>query len=250
MEQTKKYVINYSSLSDLGLVRDENQDAYGSLEKDWGHIFIVADGFGDKVGGKKASQIVVSSILDQFSNQPPPDPHNFVKNALSKINADILDLKIDEFDNRMMGSTCASVLIVNNIAYVSNVGDSRVYHLRNNKLIQLSKDQSLVQDLVEKGVIDPEDALSHPGKNILTEAIGSHGELNVECCQSPVAIKPGDKFLICSDGLWGLVDHSRMLSIINKNDPLNAVIELIGEARDQGGHDNITAQVIYVSDGS
>lgn len=250
MEPLKKYAITYSSLSDLGLVRSENQDAYGVLKKDWGHIFVVADGFGDKIGGKKASQIVVSGILDLFSIEPPKDPQNFVKNALSNINADVLELKIDEFDNRMMGSTCASVLIFNNIAYVSNVGDSRVYHLRNKELIQLSKDQSLVQDLVEKGVIEPEDAINHPGKNILTEAVGSHGDLNVECCQSPVSIKSGDKFLICSDGLWGLVDHSKLISIINKNDPLNAVIELIGEAKNNGGHDNITAQVIYVSDGA
>lgn len=238
--------VEYSALSDIGLVRDVNQDAFGAREEEWGYLFIVADGFGDRTGGKVVSEGVVNRLLKEFSDKTPENLQFFVRDSLLDINSDTFTLKEEQFDSKMMGSTCACVQIQGNTAFIANVGDSRVYLIRDKKMVQLSKDQSLVQDMVDKGMITPDEALEHPGKNILTEAIGSHDTVNVHCCESPVQIMINDRILLCTDGLWGLVHNHRIRDIVMKNSPQDSVVELIDEANRNGGHDNVTAQVIHV----
>lgn len=238
--------IRFSSLSDIGLVRNENQDYFGHSEEGWGYLFVVTDGFGDAEGGKMASRKIVEGLLGEFRSGPPEDPASFVRDALQHINEETYSLKNEKFDGRMMGSTCVAVQIENFRAYVTNVGDSRVYLIRKGEIVQLSRDHSLVQDMVDRGVINKVEAATHPGKNILTEAIGSHSNLKIYCCENPVDLMAGDRVLLCSDGLWGLVDEVQILAIVERYEPPDAVSKLIGAAKKNGGHDNITAQVIQV----
>jgi len=241
-----EFTLEYFSGTDIGLVRNENQDRWGVENKDWGFLFIVADGFGDREGGVVASQKVVDGLIRAFGEGSPKDPKFFVQDVLFNVNSDTYILKKSEFDNKMMGSTCVAVLIQDGIAYGTNVGDSRIYLIRNEAIDLVSKDQSLVQEMVDKGIISQEEALSHPGKNILTEAIGSHSKLKIQCCEFPIQLVENDIFLLCTDGLWGLVDEKEIKEICINNSPKDAVEKLIEQAKNNGGHDNVTAQVIQV----
>ena len=240
-----KMKLSYSSKSDIGLIREVNQDRWTHVNCGWGDLFVVADGLGHKDGGQFASQTIVDKLKEKFSEKDPGEVPDFLRKTIEESNAVIHHGKLNEYSNAMMGSTCVALVIQGNNTYIAHVGDSRIYHLQGSELTQLTKDHSLVQRMVDDGLISKEQAEKHPNKNVLTEAVGAESEVNAEARQEPLRLTSGDKFLLCSDGLWGLVSHGDLYKILSREKPETATDRFIDLAKQNGGYDNITALVIH-----
>ncbi len=240
--------LSYSSKSDIGLIRKVNQDRWTHVNCDWGDLFVVADGLGHKDGGQFASQTVVDILKEKFSKKDPGVVPDFLRKTIEDSNTVIHHRKLSEYSNAMMGSTCVALVIKGNNAYIAHVGDSRIYHLHGSDMTQLTKDHSLVQRMVDDGLISQEQAEKHPNKNVLKEAIGSELKVNVEVRQEPLKLTSGDKFLLCTDGLWGLISHDDLHNILANEKPSAATNRFIGLAKQNGGSDNITVQVIHLEE--
>lgn len=238
----------YSSKSDIGLVREVNQDRWADIHCEWGDLFVVADGLGHKDGGQFASQTAVELLKDRFAEKDPGDIPEFLKQTIDYINDIIYTQKLNTYDNVMMGSTCVILVIQGPRAFLAHAGDSRAYRLHNGELSQLTKDHSLVQKMVDDGLITESQAETHPHKNIVMQALGSNLEINAEILQNPLSLSAGDRFLLCSDGLWGLVSLEILRDTLRLNDPEVTADELITQAKKNGGYDNITVQVIHTGD--
>ena len=143
---------------------------------------------------------------------------------------------------RGMGTTAVVAFVRGDTAYCAHVGDSRIYLLRQGRLLQVTRDHSLVQELMEKGEIKPEEMRTHPGRNMITRAVGV--SLTVEADLMQIPLEPGDKMLLCSDGLTNMVPNEQIAAILLQNGGEQACALLIEEANNAGGMDNITAVVI------
>jgi protein phosphatase len=238
--------IKYIAKTDLGLHREVNQDNFANGKINNSYIFIIADGLGHPEGGRFASRTAVEYIKNAFLKMYPEDPAEFFYDIFSKVNGIILREKIQNYNREMMASTCVAVIVKDEKAYLANVGDSRAYLFHNRRLDQLTKDQSLVQSMVDEGRITEEEARNHVMKNVVTEALGTRGKLNVDIYQDSIHLEVGDTLLICTDGLWGMVPDEELEKIIKSNSIDDAGNKLIQLAKDSGGHDNITLQLIHV----
>ena len=146
-----------------------------------------------------------------------------------------------------MASTCVALVIQNDNAYLAHVGDSRAYRWHANKLIQLTRDQSLVQSLLDAGMITPNEAKNHLAKNVVTEALGTRGKLDIDVMENPIKLNIGDKFLLCTDGLWGMIKKQDFSEILSHYSGQEAIDEFIKLAIENGGTDNITLQLIQIN---
>lgn len=238
--------LSHSADSDVGLVRQVNQDRWSHVHCDWGDLFVVADGLGHEKGGQFASQATVDQLEVRFSENDPEYIPGFLKATLTEINGAIYRKKTGTYRGAMMASTCVALIIQEESAYLGHVGDSRAYYLHNGELMQLTRDQSLVQEMVDEGLVSTDQARSHPNKNVVTEALGAQADVNVDVREESLVVSPGDRFLLCSDGLWGSVSRDELRETVAQEKPDDAVAKLIDLANQDGGIDNITVQVIHV----
>jgi protein phosphatase len=238
--------ITHYAGTDIGLQREENQDSFATGENPNGLIFIIADGLGHSIGGKFASQTAVDHLLDAYKRRNPVDVNNFLKETLLDINRIVFHEKVKKYNKEMMASTCVVLVIQNNSAHLAHVGDSRAYHWHANKLVQLTKDQSLVQSLIDAGMITPKEAETHLAKNVVTEALGTSGKLKIDILKNPIKISKGDKFLLCTDGLWGMIKNEDFSDILSSRSGQEGIDEFIKIAKKNGGIDNITLQLIQI----
>tara|TARA_B100001250_G_scaffold412619_1_gene444354 strand:- start:8623 stop:10278 length:1656 start_codon:yes stop_codon:yes gene_type:complete len=242
--------LNHFSKSVVGLVRKANEDSIGSLTNmetnGNGDVFVVCDGMGGHVGGATASQLAIKSILDYFKGEVNPNPILALEKSISFANQKIFNLSVADPSLKGMGTTCTLLLRKDEKIYIAHVGDSRIYLTSNDKIYRLTKDHSFVQKLVDVGQLEDSEMESHPRKNELTRALGIASEVEVEVAENPILAKTGDKFLLCTDGLCGLVNDPTILNTINNSDGLDTVNELISLAENSGGHDNISVDLIYV----
>jgi PPM family protein phosphatase len=234
--------------SDVGMIRAGNEDNFFAAADDNGGIFIVADGMGGHAAGEVASEMAVKLIRDQLSALR--DLHDRraadrVLDALRAANLAIYNRTVTEVDKQGMGTT-ASVLIVAGRRYlIGQVGDSRVYLLRDGTLRQLTKDHSYVQEQVDAGFLTPEQARYHPYSNVITRCVGASDDVEPDTFAGET--KVGDVFLVASDGLTGMVDDRRLQQLLQARvEPSRVVDSLIAEANGRGGLDNITAIVVGV----
>lgn len=224
--------------TDRGKVRELNEDTFGYNDC----LFVVADGMGGHQAGEVASAIAVETILKADLTG---DVKAALKKTLTLANQTILKQAEGNIKLSGMGTTVAVLYLDNERAYITNIGDSRVYYLSNNKLKLLTSDHSLVNELVKTGEITVEEAKSHPQRNILTQALGSNETLDPEIIQ--IKINQGDKFLLCSDGLTGSVSDALIQKLMSqKIDPEIIVDQLINSANEFGGADNITAVLVEI----
>ncbi len=251
--------ISYGLTTDVGMVRTNNQDTLyafasnmrGALNKPDFGLFIVADGMGGHHDGEKASALTVNtiatqlvqqlylSILDDDSEEEHIPITESLVTALQRANANIIDKVPDG------GTTATVVAIVNDLAYIVHVGDTRVYLVSNNEIEQLTRDHSLVQRLIELGQLTPEEAISHPQRNVLYRALGQNPHLEVDAITR--RLTSSSRILICSDGLWNTVPEKTILdSMVQGNNPQSTCEKLVSVANIMGGSDNITAIVIYM----
>lgn len=252
--------LQFGQSTDVGMVRTNNQDAMLSLyyasrsiedRPDFG-LFIVADGMGGHHDGEKASAIVTQAIahevmtnifmpmlaMDEENNDSPPLTELLVK-AIQQANTSVLS---DVPDG---GTTVTATAVVGNLAYFAHVGDSRAYLIAKNKIEQVTRDHSLVQRLIELEQLTPEEALDHPQQNVLYRAIGQNDSLEVDALTRRL---PANSYLLlCSDGLWGILDNDTILRTVQENpNPQKACDKLVALANTKGGRDNITAVMLHI----
>ena len=235
------------SLTDVGRVRESNQDYVYTSESPVGNLpnlFIVADGMGGHNAGDFASKYTVEQIVSYIEKAPMTNPVDLIRGAVTKANASLMAQAKSDTSLSGMGTTVVIATIVDDCMYVANVGDSRLYLLRD-ELTQITRDHSLVQEMVRMGEMDASEAKSHPDKNIFTRAVGAFEDLAIDFFEEHV--EPGDVILMCTDGLSNMVDDTDIRQMIQTGrDVVEKVQRLVEAANRGGGKDNITVAVIQI----
>ncbi|MCI9145407.1 MAG: Stp1/IreP family PP2C-type Ser/Thr phosphatase [Eubacterium sp.] len=234
--------------TDKGNVRDSNQDAYAvgefSDEVVWS---VVCDGMGGAAGGNIASALAVKVISDKinasYRNQMRDSSiKNMLDSALTAANIEVFDFAEAQPDLRGMGTTVVCAIVRDNQAYIVHAGDSRAYVINNGNIRQITTDHSMVQDLLLRGKITPEEAEHHPNKNIITRAVGVNKAIEIDFEQ--IDLEDDDTLLICTDGLSNYVSNDEMLELMSDGKHYAFADRLVKKANENGGGDNITVVVI------
>jgi protein phosphatase len=237
--------IETASLSDVGRRRASNQDAFGGLVAASGaRLLVVADGMGGHAGGATASRLAVETV-EEFVGRSTGDPAALLQAALEAANRRIHEEARSDPSLAGMGTTGVALLFPSNGgAWVAHVGDSRAYRLRDARLEQLTPDHSLVGELERRGMITAEEARVHPRRNEVLRCIGVDPEVDVDV--APVDVQPGDWYLLCSDGLCGVLGDEEIAAELLRAAPEVAARRLVDAANERGGPDNITVQIARI----
>lgn len=238
-----------ASLSDVGRVRTGNEDYCGEFEDGQGlRLFVVADGMGGHQGGATASRLAVEAIGGVFREAPGEAPEAMLQRAFASANQRVFRTAQDHEELRGMGTTGVSLLLGRDGAgWVAHVGDSRAYRVRDGKIEPLTEDHSVVAEMQRRGLITEEQASTHPRRNEILRSIGVEPEVRIDVRRIDVA--PGDRYVLCTDGLSGLVDDDEIGAVAGREAPAEAVRILVDTANARGGVDNVTVQVVAVPDG-
>lgn len=238
-------MIKTFSLTDVGMKRQVNQDYVFTSEAPVGNLpnlFIVADGMGGHKAGDYASRRATELIVEKVKANAETSPIRVIREAIEAANAEIFSESLSCPDYSGMGTTAVVATILDDTLYVGNVGDSRLYII-DRDISQVTKDHSLVEEMVRVGQIDRTSARTHPDKNIITRAVGAAQEIKVDFFD--LRVKKGDYILMCSDGLTNMVDDESIRMIVEREPDVAAMVcELIKRANDNGGRDNIAVVVI------
>jgi len=230
--------------SDQGKVRDHNEDAWFA-DVDRG-IFIVADGLGGCAGGEVASRIVVErlpSLLDSEQSPHSQDASNSVEKAINKLNGIVREAGREHQELSGMGSTLVLAMIRGERILIAHVGDSRAYLLHDGSFIRLTRDHSVIQDMLDAGLITPREAAVHPSRAIVTQCIGTSGKVSPDI--SHIDFQSGDRLLLCSDGLTNMLADQDIAAILAQQTRLDTISrDLIQAANNAGGEDNVTIIVV------
>lgn len=233
--------------TDVGCKRSVNEDWMIHFDSPNGLVAIVCDGMGGHVGGKIASHTAIEAIRQFMMRESTLSSQEIIVEAIKNANDAVLYKASQQPELKGMGATCVMLLVRKNKVYIGSVGDSRVYHNRAHILHQLTKDQSFVQTLVDAGAITPEQAEKHPRKNEITNAIGLPNMQPATVLPEPIVPEAGDCFLLCSDGLSGMVSDNEIKKVVSRKSDMTLqarVDELILRAKHNGGLDNITCQLV------
>lgn len=243
-----------AGLSHIGKVREENEDTF-IMDPELG-LFVVSDGMGGHQGGELASNIVTEDLpvmievrLDKIKVGSPATIRSLFKKAIVEQSRQLHMEGTSETGYKDMGATLVVAMIRNNRAYIANLGDSRIYRFRNRRLLQLTKDHSVVSELLDKGKIKPEEAENHEAQGEITHYIGM--EDKVRPYIRSFLLKKGDRLLLCTDGLTDEIDDKAIAAILaGKQDCNQTCKALVDAANTAGGHDNITVVIVdWLSNG-
>jgi protein phosphatase len=237
--------IEIASLTDVGQRRESNQDNFGGKTAASGaRLLIVADGMGGHAGGATASRIAVE-VVERVFDMSEDDPDGLLRTALETANRSIHEAAQNDPSLADMGTTGVALLFQSDgTAWVANVGDSRAYRLHQGRLAQITQDHSLVAELVRSGMITKEEAKVHPRRNEVLRSLGVDSEVTVDV--DAVDLQPGDQYLLCSDGLCGVVDDEEIAAVLLRERPEEAARQLVSAANQRGGPDNITVQIARI----
>lgn len=233
------------SMTDTGLIRKENQDAYAVQTQDSYTICVVCDGMGGTNGGQVASAMAVKTFVQELQAKLTPDMtaqqiEQAEIFAVEQANEAIHRAAEDDTDYERMGTTLVAAVARDDLAVVCNIGDSRAYRISHNGIEQITRDHSLVETMVESGELTPEEARRHPQRNLITRALGP--DASVETDGFPVFWSKGEFLLLCSDGLVNTVsDQEILFEVIHGNDLDTCLDQLLKTAKKRGAPDNITA---------
>lgn len=236
--------------TDVGRKRAANEDNMYNLTTQNGLVSIVCDGMGGHVGGATASRIAVSTIAENLTEVYYDDPRIAIGESIDKANKAILQKAAEQPELNGMGSTCVLLLVRDGKVYMGHVGDSRIYLVRSKRIVQLTKDHSFVQMLVDCGEITKEQAEHHPRKNEITNALGIPNMSPATVAEDAIVPEAGDCFVLCSDGLSGMVSDHNICKVISRQAEMTAqerVDRLVEMANENGGVDNITVQLVEFS---
>lgn len=244
--------LKYAAISDRGMLREKNEDfcnivlaADGSPQ-----AFIVADGMGGHEAGDVASRMAVQSISEEVTARlQSPDSgssvREFMEKAILDANNSIYQYALQNLNGAGTGTTLTAGLLHKGILTVAHIGDSRFYLLRGGRIEKLTRDHSFVGELVEKGVLDAEEARKHPLRNQITRALGYEKQVQIDFYE--VDVQMGDIWLFCTDGLTLKVSSDELLSMLEDGDDLEETLKnMVALANQRGGEDNITAIAVKV----
>jgi len=242
--------------TDKGIVRKDNQDYFQLETLTDGKLLVavVCDGMGGANAGNVASKLAAETFVEALSGQPSAllDDElvdDALRDAISAANRVVYEMAKSEVDYKGMGTTLVGAVIrrkkVKSVAHIINVGDSRAYHISAERMEQITKDHSLVEDMIARGDITREEAVHHPSRNLITRVVGTQPELT--CDLFTVNLEAGDCLLLCTDGLTNLVSDAELFEEIRHFTDLEKCAEmLITLALSRGGPDNITALMVGV----
>ncbi len=234
------------ALTDIGRVRTMNQDyIYSSPEKvgSLPNLFLVADGMGGHRAGDYASRFAVENLVIYINRAGDGSPVMQLKKGIEAVNGMLYEESLKREELKGMGCTLVAGVVEDNILYVANVGDSRLYLIHGDSIRQVTRDHSYVEEMVSRGEIDKDSARTHEKKNVITRAVGVETGTFADYFQ--VKYKEGDKILMCSDGLSNMITDEDLKRIVKKNIPVEEIVnELVYTANHNGGADNITAIVV------
>lgn len=233
-------------MTDKGLSRRSNQDyAFASMEPigKLANLFIVADGMGGHKAGDFASYYSVSTFVNNVKNSTKDLPISIITDSIKATNISVIEKAASEQELEGMGTTFVVATISDNHLYVANIGDSRLYII-DDKIRQITRDHSLVEEMVEMGNINRKDARFHPNKNIITRAIGINYEIKPDIFE--LVLEKGNIVLMCSDGLTNMLSDEEIMSIVaGSRDRLDESVQtLIDRANEEGGMDNISVILV------
>lgn len=244
-----------SALSDVGRRRQENEDSM--LYDENLHLYVVADGMGGHVGGGMASKLAVQTIIESMRAIIAEDetdggvvtsgirkPESILSAAIGKASKKIHNCARDDKTLRGMGTTVVVLWVAEGKAYIAHVGDSRCYLLRRGQLLQLTDDHSLVGEQMRAGIITQEDARTHKYKNVITRSVGFQEHVDIDVIVR--AVRPGDTFILCTDGLTNLISDEELADLLEPADLNMSCRVLIDAANSKGGDDNITVMLARV----
>ena len=253
--------IRASGITDVGLKREENEDSF-SLDDDLG-LYVVADGMGGHLAGEVASRIAVdlvnksfrkwkeseTSDLDLYGYTDPSltDPGNHILSSIRLANRVVFEMATENNEFHGMGTTIVALVVIPELIIAANVGDSRIYLVRNGQIERLSKDHTVVAEQVEMGIMTEEEAQNSPLSHILTRNLGSNKEVRAEVFEIEPA--PNDRYILCSDGVSDLILDEEIRKIVECGDgPETLCRSFIDEVLKRGGHDNATVVSVYLPD--
>ena len=238
----KGAMLSYGSRTDVGLVRDHNEDSLTVTPP----LFAVADGMGGHAAGEVASEVAIQSLVVHAPHTADGDD---LARAVVEANRAVIRAAREGLGRRGMGTTVTAAVLDGSRLVIAQVGDSRAYLLHQDRLQAVTRDHSLMADLIESGQITPEQAKTHPQRSVITRALGSDPNTLPDIYE--MTVEEGDRLLLCSDGLSGMVDDDLLEStLVRVGNPQKCADTLVEEALAAGGHDNVTAIVVDVAAGA
>jgi len=238
--------IEFASRSHVGQVRSANEDSCDTRERtDGTRLLVVADGMGGHRGGATASRTTVATISDVFDQDTSDDLEGMIQSAIQTANTRVYQMAQENRQLEGMGTTVVAFLLdARHRGTVAHVGDSRAYRYRQGQLESLTTDHSVVAEMHLRGLISADQVATHPRRNEILRSVGVLPEVDVEV--RAVEVAPGDRFVLCSDGLSGVVSDDEIAAVVQSETPGSAVDSLIRMANERGGPDNITVQVLSI----
>jgi protein phosphatase len=244
--------VSASLVTDCGCVRQVNEDCCRAvmpsdraLLDQKGVLVVVADGMGGHLAGEVASRIAVETVARTYYASDD-HPAAALAAALHEANGVIYRFSVTREELNGMGTTCTALAIQRGVAHSAHVGDSRLYLIRSNSIYQLTEDHSVVKELIKQGALRPEAARTYPGRHIILRALGSRSTIEVATWDQPLPVRPGDSFVLCSDGLHNSVTDEEIRVAAESQEAPAACEALVAVARERGGHDNITVAIARV----
>lgn len=240
----ENYII--ANCTDTGRTRRVNEDSMVTFDSPNGRVVAVCDGMGGQNAGDVASQLAVAVIQEILSDNTFATPEEAITSSVLAANQAILRKASMNEDMQGMGATCVMLIVKDDKVYYGSIGDSRIYYIANGMIRQITKDQSYVQTLVDAGQITLAEAEHHQDKNQITNALGVEGMTPPVIGQMPIIPEPNSTFLLCSDGLSGMINNNTILNTVSRHElSLNERARmLVEQANEAGGLDNITVQLV------
>lgn len=237
--------------TDLGRVRENNEDKYefyvpedGRVLASRGKVYLVCDGMGGAAAGQIASEIAAKTFIDVYLHHPSEDPKVAMQSAVTAANRYVNDVGRAVPARRGMGTTLSAVIVLQDRLYTIQVGDSRIYRLRQGELLLMTNDHTWVDEQIRAGVLTKEEAETHPYRHVITRAIGTEGIVMADIEEHD--LKAGDTYLICSDGLTNHVSDEELAQTMSSGAPSEIAWKLVGQALQGGGSDNCTVLLARV----
>ena len=230
----------YRALSEAALAKERNEDSLSIQELEGGILCIICDGLGGEVSAAKASEICVNTIESYFLNNSKQNYLDRIKNAILESNKKLFEFSMSEGGIRKMATTAEVMFLKNHSLFWGHIGDSRIYDLKNGKLSQVTKDHSLVQQMLDKGFLSMKDAFRHPNKNIITNALGEKLKIDFDLSKVILNAKDKHRFFICSDGVTEVVNDAELENFISQHDIDRCVENLSDEIKKRGAPDDFS----------
>ncbi|MFO1372220.1 MAG: Stp1/IreP family PP2C-type Ser/Thr phosphatase [Candidatus Competibacteraceae bacterium] len=247
----ERYKVEACLLSDVGCHRSVNEDRINYIRpsdnrllREKGSLAIVADGMGGHQAGQVASQLALDVISRSYYEQPRTKPIDALRQAFSTANKVLYEKANSAASLRGMGTTCSALVLCDAECCFAHVGDSRLYRLRENELILLTEDHTVVMALLKDGLLTPEEARNHPERHVITRALGTSPKVTVSSSRTPLPLCLGDYYVLCSDGLYDLVEDEEIKQAVLSASPNDACAQLTTLAKQRGGYDNISVGIL------